>query len=81
MRLKIIGNIFRKELTDISRDRRALVISVLIPLLLFPVSFFAMNMNLKSTAGSLESGIPVIIAINDDSKVRNVLLPEGGFCL
>ncbi len=63
----MIFAVFRKEVTDISRDRRALVISVLIPLILFPLSFFALNVNLKKTARSLEGGIPAYINISDSS--------------
>lgn len=73
MRIKITGAVFRKELTDIVRDRRALVISVLIPLLLFPAAFSAMNLNLKKTASSLDSGIPVYINITDEG-IRGSLL-------
>ena len=73
MRFKIISVVFRKELTDIIRDRRALVISVLIPLLLFPVSFFAMNLNLKKAVQSLESGIPSVVNVRDHSISKCII--------
>ena len=65
MRLKVIYVVFRKEAADISRDRRALVISVLIPLVLFPLSFFALNVNIKKTSRSLDRGIPAYVNVSD----------------
>ncbi len=76
MRLRIVFAVFRKEVADISRDRRALVISVLIPLLLFPLSFYAMNLNLKKTARSLEGNIPVYADI-PDSTIRSYIMQDG----
>jgi len=76
MRPSVILQVFGKEITDISRDRRALVISVLIPLLLFPLSFFAMNINMKKTSGLLESGIPVFVNVVD-GEVKNCLASSG----
>lgn len=69
----MVSAVFRKEAADISRDRRALVISVLIPLILFPLSFFAMNVNLKKTARSLEGGIPAYVNIADSSLAEFII--------
>lgn len=74
--MNIIYTVFRKEAVDISRDRRALVISVLIPLVLFPLSFFAMNLNLKETARSLELGIPACIN-TEESPLRDFITSGG----
>lgn len=73
----MVSAVFRKEVTDISRDRRALVISVLIPLILFPLSFFAMNVNIKKTARSLEEGIPVYINVSH-AGIRDFLVYKAG---
>lgn len=40
MSLRNIGVVYRKELTDTLRDRRTLITSILIPILMFPVLIF-----------------------------------------
>ena len=76
MRIKIVSVVFRKEITDIIRDRRALIISVIVPLLLFPASFFAMNLNLKKTSVSLEAGIPAYVNVTEN-KIKQSLFSGG----
>lgn len=39
--------IFKKELRDLLRDRRTIITGIIIPIVLFPLIFFILNMNLK----------------------------------
>ena len=53
MPLKNIGTVYRKELTDSLRDRRTLISTLLVPLLLFPlmsVGFIGLAQTLESKA-------------------------------
>src|SRR5258708_12625167 len=53
MPLRNIGTVYRKELTDSLRDRRTLISTLLVPLLLFPilsVGFGALAVTLEKKA-------------------------------
>ena len=60
MNLRMIFTIFKKEIIDIARDKRALLISVIIPVVMFPLSFGAMSANLKANKSSNEIRIAFI---------------------
>lgn len=53
--------VFKKEVKDIFRDRRTWIASVLIPMLVFPLLFFFMNMGMKNMEKNMEKDIPIYI--------------------
>lgn len=59
--------VFKKEFTDIFRDRRTWIASVLIPVLIFPVMFYLMGMGKSQLEQRLELDIPIFI----DSAQQN----------
>ena len=63
MPLENIGTVYRKELTDSLRDRRTLISTLLVPLLLFPlmsVGFVGLAQTLEKKA---EEEIPKIMLL------------------
>jgi sodium transport system permease protein len=63
MPLKNIGIVYRKELTDSLRDRRTLISTLLVPLLLFPimsVGFFGLALSLEKKA---KEEIPKVVVL------------------
>ncbi len=74
--MKQIKIIAFKEIKDIFRDKRTIVLSILIPWLLFPAIFYLMNTNLKTTTAQnkkYRSALvtPPEISINYKSKSQN----------
>ena len=62
MSLRRVGVVYRKELTEALRDRRTLISTIVVPLLLFPV----MSVGFVSVASLLvgkakEESVPVMI--------------------
>ncbi len=68
----IIG---KKELKDILRDKRAVFISIIIPIILFPLIFSAMNANLKKASGKIEKNLT--ISIIGESKLLGSYLEQS----
>ena len=65
MNSKHIGLVFKKEVKDIFRDKRTWIASVLIPMLIFPLLFFFMNMGVSKIEKNLQNDIVVFIETNE----------------
>ena len=63
--------VLKKELTDMFRDRRTLIVSLILPLLLYPAMFFVMDKSISPMLHSGESSVSV--AINSDSETFDTL--------
>ena len=64
-----VNFILKKELTDILRDKRTLIISVLVPLLLFPMVFFSM----RGMTGSGNTSEVFRISTQVQGQLREIL--------
>jgi sodium transport system permease protein len=64
--------VFMKEMLDILRDKRALFLSIGLPMLLFPLGFGAANLNLKSNVKLLEKDMKIVIK-GDAAQLRPFL--------
>ena len=71
--IKIVGLVFKKELKDIFRDRRTVVMATLIPMLLFPLLFFIIGMSLDKTVEKAEENMTVAIIDGGDSSLARFL--------
>ena len=71
--IKIVGLVFKKELKDIFRDRRTVVMATLIPMLLFPLLFFIIGMSLDKTVEKAEENMTVAIIDGGDSSIARFL--------
>ena len=58
--------VLKKELLDIFRDKKTLIIGILIPIIIFPVIFGVMGRSMDNTTKSVENNLK--IAIKDDGN-------------
>jgi len=65
MNSKHIWIVFKKEVKDIFRDKRTWIASILIPMLIFPILFFFMNMGVSKMEKNLQNDIAVFIKTNN----------------
>ena len=56
MKSKVVGILFKKELRDVFRDRKAVAMLILVPLLLYPLIFFGAFAVMSMVQSSLEQG-------------------------
>lgn len=68
MGTKVIRLVFRKELTDIFRDRKTIILGVLIPIIIFPLLFTVLGMSMDKTAKQVEENLTVAIVDNSGSS-------------
>ncbi len=64
--------ILKKELTDIVRDRRTVIISVIVPLLLFPMVFFTM----RGMTGSGDTAESFRISTRVEGQLREIIMND-----
>ena len=58
MSLRNIGVVYRKELKEALRDRRTLISSLLVPLLLFPILTAGLGAAISALVGKAKEEIP-----------------------
>jgi len=58
--------VFKKELMDLFRDRKTLISSILVPIIIFPLLFFVMGNSMESMSKKVEENLK--IAIKDNSQ-------------
>ena len=56
MRSRVIKLLLRKELLDVFRDRKAIIMLVLVPLLIYPLIFFGSFAVMTMIQSSMEKG-------------------------
>lgn len=66
--LQITGMVFRKELTELLRDGRTVLISLGVPLVLFPVLVLVLSVNITRAESAFESGIQVGVVAHDAAR-------------
>ena len=54
MRINIVKSVLKKEIIDILRDKKTLFMTVMLPIVLYPIMFLLMGVILGSTAKSME---------------------------
>lgn len=60
--------VFKKEIKDLFRDRKTLLVSILIPLILFPIIFFAIGKSATSNVKKVEENFKVSIKGGSNSN-------------
>jgi len=68
MNFKAVGIVYRKELTEWLRDRRTLISTVLVPLLMFPILISGMISVSSILLGNAKKEIPKVMIIEGDDS-------------
>ena len=81
MRRAIVKSVFNKELTDLLRNRRSLMVMFGVPLLLYPVLTISIASLSQSKLDSMTKRIATIAVVNSRAapRLRQLLeMPENG---
>jgi sodium transport system permease protein len=70
MSLQNIGVVYRKELREALRDRRTLISSLLVPLLLFPLLTAGLGAAISALMGQAKEEIPKIMIVGGEDSPR-----------
>src|SRR5579863_6690864 len=68
MSLRNVGVVYRKELKEALRDRRTLISSLLVPLLLFPILTAGLGAAIFALVGKAKEEIPKIMILGGDDS-------------
>src|ERR1700687_4307213 len=68
MPLQNIGIVYRKELREALRDRRTLISSLLVPLLLFPILTAGLGAAISALVGKAKEEIPKIMILGGEDS-------------
>ena len=79
MNLRVIPVIFRKELKDTLRDRRAFFISVIFPVVLFPLIFSVLDVNIQKANRKIKDRIEIGLEETGENVIRDFLLSMERF--
>lgn len=73
MKNNIILVVLKKELKDIFRDKKTLIVSILIPLLLFPVLFGLIGNSVDSTEKQVQNNVKIAMIDTGNSSLGNYI--------
>ncbi|WP_368490147.1 ABC transporter permease [Clostridium sp. BJN0013] len=65
--------IFKKELMDIFRDKKTLVFTILLPIIMYPAMFKIIDFTMKDTTKSIEKNITIAYKGSESSSVYTML--------
>lgn len=69
MNVKGIGIVFNKEIKDLFRDRKTLIIGILIPLLIFPIMFGFMGKGMEKSEKQVTENLKIALVDNGNSSL------------
>jgi sodium transport system permease protein len=70
MKIKGITVVFRKEIKDLLRDKRTVIIGIIIPIVLFPLIFAIMNINAEKNRLIISKNLRIAVTGKDTSLQR-----------
>lgn len=65
--------VLKKELLDIFRDKKTLIIGILIPLIIFPVIYGVMGRSMNNTTKSVENNLKIAIKDDENSSLSKFI--------
>ena len=68
MKLRDIGIVYRKEMTDSLRDRRTLISMIVVPILIMPLLTIGMGVLAAEMVGRAEEEIPKVMVLGGDDS-------------
>jgi sodium transport system permease protein len=73
MNIKGVGIVFNKEIKDLFRDRKTLIIGILIPLLIFPIMFGFMGKGMEKSEKQVTENLKIALVDNGNSSLGEFL--------
>ena len=78
MRSKVVKLLLKKELLDVFRDRKAVIMLVLVPILIYPLIFFGAFAVMTMIQSNMEQGeYKIMLDVDDDGELESRLEAYG----
>lgn len=73
MNMRGLGIVFKKELKDLFRDKKTVIVGIILPLLIFPIMFGFIGKSITSTTKKVDENLKIAIIDNSKSPLGNYL--------
>ncbi|MEG0773471.1 ABC transporter permease [Clostridium sp.] len=73
MNNNIVGLVFKKELMDIFRDRKTILVSILIPLIIFPIMFSVLGKGISKTTEDAMRDMKIALVDSGSSSLTEFI--------
>jgi sodium transport system permease protein len=70
---KTILTVFKKEIKDLFRDKKTIIVSLLIPLLLFPVMFGVIGKSMSSSKDTVQNNLKIALVDKGNSNLSKFI--------
>jgi sodium transport system permease protein len=70
---KTILTVFKKEIKDLFRDKKTIIVSLLIPLLLFPVMFGVVGKSMSSSKDTVQNNLKIALVDKGNSNLSKFI--------
>ncbi|WP_055669239.1 ABC transporter permease [Desnuesiella massiliensis] len=70
--------VFKKELLDIFRDKKTVIMSILIPLIIFPIMFGVIGKSMNNTTKSVEENLIIYVKDAGNSSLGQFIKAQKG---
>lgn len=77
MNIKYMMIVLRKELKDTFRDRKTIISSIIIPILIFPIMAFALGLGASEMINDEQKPIDIVMISNGETKLEKYLKETG----
>lgn len=68
--------VFKKELIDIFRDKKTIIFTILLPILLYPIMFKIMSTSMTHTVEDIQKGVNIVLKGDIESTIAKVLINQ-----
>ncbi|MCI1944994.1 ABC transporter permease [Clostridium luticellarii] len=65
--------VLKKELVDIFRDRKTLIFTILLPIIMYPAMFKIIDFTMKDTTESIQKNVAIAYRGQEDSSIHKIL--------
>lgn len=70
MKNNIIFIVFLKEVKDLFRDKKTIMVNILIPLILFPIMFFVIGKSINNSTEKVKSNLKIAFGGSENSSIE-----------
>ncbi|SDZ25605.1 sodium transport system permease protein [Proteiniborus ethanoligenes] len=77
MDIKYMMIVLKKELKDTFRDRKTIISSIIIPILIFPIMAFALGLGASEMINDEQKPIDIVLISNGEAKLEEYLKETG----
>ncbi|HBX49173.1 MAG TPA: ABC transporter permease, partial [Clostridiaceae bacterium] len=81
MNFKIMSVVFKKEIKDMFRDKKTIILGILIPLLIFPILYGFMGKSMEDSQKKVQKNLKIAIKDDGNSSFKDYIKSQGNITI